>query len=183
MQISNNGNGVGKCGEWLRYDFSKAELEDFSKELARHTLERSRLEQQKKEVDAQLKATIEAETTQIAVLAGNVNTGHMQRMIDCAVLWHNPRNGRATIVRIDSGEIVRERAMTYEELQDRLPFNDPEPPVTTPPVVQEEEPKRRPVIALLENEEPKRRRVEALIEDGEIHDAEFTDIDGNVASE
>jgi len=61
---NNNGNGIGRCGEYLQYDFTKEELEEFSKELARHTIERSRLEQQKKEVDSQLKSQIEAENTQ-----------------------------------------------------------------------------------------------------------------------
>src|SRR5882724_6075187 len=112
---NNNGNGIGRCGEYLQYDFTKEELEEFSKELARHTIERSRLEQQKKEVDSQLKSQIEAENTQIAVLASDISTGHVSRMIDCAIFWHNPKNGRATICRIDTGEVVRERGMTYEE--------------------------------------------------------------------
>lgn len=159
--LSNHGNGIGRCGEFLQYDFTPEELAEFSKELARHTLERSRLEQQKREVDAQLKSQIEAENTQIAILANNISTGHTQRMIDCAILWHNPGNGRATIRRIDTGERVRERKMTYEEMQDRLPFDPPAPP--SPPQATEEE--------------PKRREVKALIEGGEIAEAEFVDVE------
>ncbi len=172
----NNGNGIGRCGEFLQYDFTPEELAEFSKELARHTLERSRLEQQKREVDAQLKSQIEATNTQIALLANNISTGHMLRMIDCAVLWHNPRNGRATIARIDTGEVVRERAMSYEELQDRLPFDPPTPP-SQPAQATASEPKRRAVKALIPEATPERQPIKALIEDGEIHDAEFTDVE------
>lgn len=174
--MNNNGNGIGRCGEFLQYDFTKEELEEFSKELARQTIERSRLEQQKKEVDSQLKSQIEAANSQIALLAANISTGHMSRMIDCGILWHNPRQGRATICRIDTGEVVRERAMSYEEMQDRLPF---EPPAATPPPVMDDgsDPKRKPVVALINDATPERQPVAALIEDGQIHDAEFTDVE------
>ncbi len=118
----NNGNAIGRCGEFLQYDFTPTELAEFSKELARHTLERARLEQQKKEVDAQLKAEIEAHNGEIGRLARDISTGHASRMIDCEIMWHNPENGRATVRRLDTGAVVRERAMLYEELQERLPF-------------------------------------------------------------
>lgn len=160
MTPNNNGNGIGKCGEYLRYEFTRDELEDKSKELARHTLERGRLEQNKKEVDSQLKAQIEAETSQIALLAGHINMGHESRMIDCAILWHNPKNGRATICRIDTGEVVRERAMTYDELQDRLPFHNTAETTTAAPSP-EPEPDRRPVAALI---------------GGEVQEAEFVEV-------
>lgn len=174
--MNNNGNGVGRCGEFLQYDFTKEELEDFSRELARHTIERSRLEQQKKEVDSQLKSQIEAENTQIAVLASNISTGHMSRMIDCAILWHNPRTGRATICRLDTGEQVRERSMTYEEMQDRLPF-EPDPTPEAPVMDDGKPSKRKRVAALIKDATPDRQPVAALIEDGKIHEAEFTDVE------
>lgn len=174
ITTTNSGNGIGRCGEFLQYDFTVDELAEFSQELARHTLERSRLEQQKKEVDSQLKSQIEAENTQITMLAGNISTKHERRMIACAILWHNPSPGRATICRIDTGEVVRERAMTLEELQERLPFDPPAQP--PPPAEAKGEPKRRAVKALIPEATPERQPVSALIEDGKIHDAEFTDM-------
>ncbi len=175
QNINNGGNGIGRCGEFLQYDFTADELAEFSQELARHTLERSRLEQAKKEVDSQFKSQIEAENTQITLLAGNISTKHERRMISCAILWHNPTPGRATICRIDTGEVVRERAMNFEELQERLPFEPPKPEPATAEA--KGKPKRRAVKALIPEATPERQPVAALIEDGEIHDAEFTDVE------
>jgi hypothetical protein len=40
-----------------------------------------------------------------------------RRMVRCAVLFHAPTEGTKRIIRVDTGEIVREETMTQAELQ------------------------------------------------------------------
>ncbi len=129
----NNGNAIGKCSEFLDYEFTRHELEGFAKDLAQYSLELARLEQAKKEVNAQLKSQIEATAGQIKVLAGRISASKERRMTECEVWFHYPANGRATIFAAGvsglsfDARYVREREMTGEELQDRLPFAPEEP--------------------------------------------------------
>lgn len=114
----------GKTSEYLKYEFTRAELAEKSQELARHTQLRDQLEQQKREIDKQLAAQIEAAISQVKVLAQHVSTGYEMRMVDCILHFHAPKEGRCTIERADNGELIRERAMTSEEMQESLQFGE-----------------------------------------------------------
>ncbi len=124
----NAGNPIGKCSEFRDYEFTRHELEGFAKDLAQYSLELARLEQAKKEVNAQLKSQIEATAGQIKVLAGRISASKERRMTECEVWFHYPTKGRATVFAAGvSGltldlRFVREREMTGDEMQERLPF-------------------------------------------------------------
>jgi hypothetical protein len=63
---------------------------------------------------------IEIEITQIQRLSNNINMGWEMREIECVVEFHKPRQGVKRIIRLDTGEIVREQQMSGGELQEKL---------------------------------------------------------------
>ncbi len=50
-------------------------------------------------------------------LAGVLKTGIERRMVGCQVLFHTPAEATKRIVRMDTGEVVKEEAMTPAECQ------------------------------------------------------------------
>lgn len=135
------------CTEYLSYTFTTEELADIAGQLARRNTEAAELEDRKKQVVSDFSAQITAAKAEISRLARLYSNGHEYRNIDCEVRFNDPASGRATIVRLDTGEVVKVRAMTGDELQQSLPF---EPPATPPEP--EPEPNRYPVRALIEGE-------------------------------
>ncbi len=106
----NAGNPIGKCSEFLDYEFTHRELEGFAKDLAQYSL-----------------------AGQIKLLAGRISASKERRMTECEVWFHYPAKGRATVFAAGvSGQTldlryIREREMTGEEMQERLPFAPEEP--------------------------------------------------------
>lgn len=103
--------------EYLKCDLTDTEIADAARELAKANARRASIEQQKKEVDSQLKGEIEAQNTVIARLAQLINAGHEYRNIDCRVELDTPEAGKKTIVRLDTGEVVNIKPMTDADRQ------------------------------------------------------------------
>ena len=108
---------------FLRVDFTVEELREFSKELARKTAELSQGEEDKKAAVSQFADRIAANRADTSRLARNINSGYEMRMVECDVLLNQPVTGTAQIVRLDTGEVVKERAMTGNEMQADLPLD------------------------------------------------------------
>jgi hypothetical protein len=106
-----------KHTEYLRYDFTTAELAEFSRDLARANQNRTALEQKKKSIDSQIKAEIEAANDSISQLSQHITTAHEYREIECYFVMDSPVKGRKTVFRIDTGEYVKETAMTDQDKQ------------------------------------------------------------------
>ncbi len=106
-----------KYVEYLKCDLTDAEVADAARDLARANARRQSIEQQKKEVDSQLKSEIEAANTVISRLSTLINTGHEYRNIECRVELDTPEPGKKTIVRLDTGEEVAVKAMTDADRQ------------------------------------------------------------------
>jgi hypothetical protein len=112
-----------KVKEYLRYTFSEEETKAIAKELALAVTRKTRAEEEQKSAQAQFKQRIEAEIATIGKLSNNINMGWDMREIDCTVQFHKPNEGFKTIVRLDTGEVVREAKMAGGELQENL-FRD-----------------------------------------------------------
>ena len=110
--------------KFLRYEFSEAELKEFSKALAREVQDLASLELAKKEAVTGFSAQVEARKSEIAKFARNISNRHEYRNIDCLVEFHKPNTGWKQIIRKDTGEIVEECAMTTQEMQEQLPFDE-----------------------------------------------------------
>lgn len=113
-----------KESHFLRCDFSAEELREFSRELARKTAELSQAEEDKKAAVSQFADRIAANRADTSRLARNINSGYEMRMTVCEVLLNTPVTGTARIVRSDTGEVVKERAMTGTEMQGSLELSD-----------------------------------------------------------
>jgi hypothetical protein len=68
--------------QYLKYTFTDPEINEAAKDLARAAQTRSNLEQRKKEVDASLKAEIEAQNSIVGHLSSSINNGYEYRDID-----------------------------------------------------------------------------------------------------
>jgi hypothetical protein len=51
---------------------------------------------------------------------GAENQNEKRREIECVVEFHKPKQGVKTIIRLDTGEVVREQQMSGGELQEKL---------------------------------------------------------------
>lgn len=111
---------IKKVTEYLRYQFTDAELLDLSKQLARKLAEQERAERELKEVSTQLKAAVTAKENEVSTLSHLVQNGYEYRNIECEVRFDHPEKGKKTMLRMDTGEIVSESKMTGEDLQGQL---------------------------------------------------------------
>lgn len=111
---------MSKINEYVKVVFTDAEVADFARGLAQANRKRSSIEQQKKEVDTQLKAEIEAENTNIKRLSDHISNGHEYRNVECRVDLDTPEDGKRSIVRLDTGEVVKVQPMTDMDRQMRL---------------------------------------------------------------
>jgi hypothetical protein len=124
--------------ELLRCDFTPDEWAESARQLATATRLRSELEQEKKEIDSQYKAKIEEQIGRASKLAALLGAGYEMRNVPCEIIVDKPEPGQATIVRQDTGEIVRTRPMTDMERQAVLDFmvnhpaEEPKPPEPPP---------------------------------------------------
>lgn len=104
---------VHKERKYLRYDFSDAEMLQMGKELARVNERIGALEKEKEESEGEG-----------AHLSLCLNKGYEMRDIECIVAFHSPRNGRKTITRTDTMEVVSEEPMDAHEMQEQLAIEE-----------------------------------------------------------
>lgn len=110
--------------EWLKYEFSEDELKEFAKKLAYETRELMENEETKKSVMSDFKSKIESSKEKISKLSNLINNGYEYRNIDCEVQLNSPEDGQKTIIRKDTGEVVKSLSMTEEEKQEKLNFKE-----------------------------------------------------------
>lgn len=115
---------VHKERKYLRYDFSDAEMLQMGKELARVNERIGALEKEKEEVVSAIKAKISRSEGEGAHLSLCLNKGYEMRDIECIVAFHSPRNGRKTITRTDTMEVVSEEPMDAHEMQEQLAIEE-----------------------------------------------------------
>lgn len=107
---------------FLRCNFTPEEISDFSKELARKVSEVAQAEENKKAAVAQFSEQIAGAKAKCSQLARNIDSGYEMRNVDCRVDLDTPVVGTASIVRTDTNETVKTRAMNADELQQSLPL-------------------------------------------------------------
>jgi hypothetical protein len=112
--------------EYLRYEFSEEELRGKSKQLALSIQLKTQAQEEQKAAASQFKERIESADAQIGKLSRDINSGWEMRNVDCQVQFHTPTVGAKTVVRLDTGEIVKESAMLQSELQENLFSSDNE---------------------------------------------------------
>lgn len=109
-----------ECREYLRCDFTDAEIIDLSKKLARQISEHSAAERELKEVTSQLKANVTAKETAMAQTASLVQNGYEYRTVDCQRFFDHPEKGKKSLIRMDTGDTVSIDRMSGDDLQGQL---------------------------------------------------------------
>lgn len=111
-----------KVWEQVSYAFTPAELLELGAELARESQIIDDLHQEQKKLAAQFKFAVSDAEGRRWKLARKINEKSEMRDAECVVRLHTPVVGKKSLVRLDTGEIVREEKMTPAEMQDQLPF-------------------------------------------------------------
>lgn len=129
---------VMKTWENLKCPFTHEELLERAKELSMHTQNLVQEEATKKEIISEIGGRIAKHRAHMNLLSVQISNGYEMRQIECEVWLNRPERGTKTVVRLDTGEIVRESPMTAAERQMMLPFEKAEQPQT------EEQPGEQP---------------------------------------
>ena len=119
-----NSMRMKKSKEYLKCDFTEKEILEFGSDLARKHSEINELEEQKKRVTSDFKAKSDAAEAEASVLARKIQNKHEFRDVECQEIY-NYVDKSVTIVRLDTGEIVKTRNMREDEKQELL-FPDKE---------------------------------------------------------
>jgi hypothetical protein len=90
-------------------------------ELVKRLEEKEELEDRKKTAADDFKSAIGVKEFDVKKLARQIGTGIEHREIECRELFHFARNLVETI-RLDTGEVIRSRAMRPEERQAGLEY-------------------------------------------------------------
>lgn len=112
-----------KVSKHLSCLLSDQEIRTMGQELARANAQKDEAEERKKAVDAQLKSEIESHATRSASLARTINNGYQYKDVECVMRFDYVTN-TVTTVRTDTGAVIDTRAMTTEERQVELKFED-----------------------------------------------------------
>lgn len=110
--------------ETLKFTFSADEIRELGQQLARETQGVYDLETRKKELDAELGASIKSANGRIADITKRLNNGYEMREIEVIVLFDEPKQGMKRIIRVDNNEHLRDEAMTFDEMQRGFGFSE-----------------------------------------------------------
>lgn len=102
--------------QYLKYDFTEEELKEMSEEIARSILERDEATSQLKGLKSQFDSTIKVAEAKISNLAEKLRSKYEYRTIPCQEII-NYITGKYTLIRKDTGEVIKERELTIKESQ------------------------------------------------------------------
>jgi hypothetical protein len=106
--------------ELCRYQFSNDELRVLGVQLAREAQDAIALKEERATVVADYAARLKEASRRVAEFSHKLNCGYEMRDTECIVMMDSPRPGTKTIVRVDTGEAIREELMAEDERQGAL---------------------------------------------------------------
>lgn len=107
--------------EWLQVRYTMAERLDLAEKLARCQASIEQAEDQKKATDAQHKDLVTRLETERRSLTRKLTAGGEMRNVDCTWLLGDPTPSEKTLVRLDTGEVVRIVPMIGTDFQEEIP--------------------------------------------------------------
>lgn len=105
--------------EYLKCVLSHNELLEYGNGLARLHAEANELKEQAKSVASDFKAKIDAAGSEAGIFARAIQNGFEYRDVECEV-DRDFETKKVYTTRLDTGEIIKSRDMTQEEMQGRL---------------------------------------------------------------
>jgi len=108
--------------EAIKYTFGPNEIRTLGESLAREAQNVFDLRAQKASTVAELSASIKSAESRVGDLTQKINNGYEMREVECLALMETPRPGMKRIIRVDTNEMVREEAMTMNEMQQGFGF-------------------------------------------------------------
>ena len=112
-----------KTKEHLKCELTEAEIKQLGYDLARKYSEITDLEENKKAVSSDFKSQIDAATALASSMSRKIQNGYEFRDVECEIRRDYARK-IIEWVRLDTGEIFKDRIMTADELQEDLFEND-----------------------------------------------------------
>jgi hypothetical protein len=109
--------------EEVRYEFSVHELRELGAKLAEAAHAARELQRQKTTAAANFAASIKSADDIVAGLTDKIRNGYETRLGECIVRLDCPRPGLKEYVRLDTGEVAREAAMSPSDMQRALPLD------------------------------------------------------------
>ena len=106
--------------EYIQHTFTEDEKKEIAAEMARNVSEKSNLEDDKKARNSEFNGKIDLLQAQVNLAAGKLNSGYEHIYVKCEVV-RNYETKRVGFFRVDTGEMVKDRDMTDDELQMQLP--------------------------------------------------------------
>lgn len=113
-----------ECTLTLECQLTDGEKINYSKELSDALIKIRGLENTLKSFQVQAKAEITCAEEQVSIYTQKISTGKEFREIKCSILY-SFENLLKTIVRADTGEIVKVQPMTTDEAQEELKLHPP----------------------------------------------------------
>lgn len=113
-----------KITELLKCDLTKDELLDYGQRAADAHEQAGRLADQAKATAKEFKGKVDTHIATAEQLQGAIRSRYEYRNIECEQI-ENFTDKTITIIRLDSGEVVKTRKMNVEELQE-LPLDTTE---------------------------------------------------------
>jgi len=108
--------------ESCKYVFTAEEKAELAAEMAQGVAELREKEDDKKAVMSDFKSAIDTLSARTNGLAGKLNNGFEMRQIECEVVRDYP-NHLIQYIRTDTGECVRTKKMSQEDLEMGLPMD------------------------------------------------------------
>lgn len=107
----------------LECELTQEELNDRAQKMSSSMLTYDEIEDRKKDVAKNMAEEMSSLRDQMRLYSLAIRKKTENRPVICRVQFHSPELGMKRIIRNDTGEIVRDETMSYEERQSNL-FDD-----------------------------------------------------------
>lgn len=114
-----------KSTEYLRHDFTQPELLELGGQLAEAYQSLDQIENEEAAIKAQIKERKSGVQLKIGTLSRNISARFDMQNVECRWDYGKPNAGEVSCFRIDTGAFVKARAMTGQERQEEIKFDEP----------------------------------------------------------
>lgn len=104
----------------LRYSFTSMEKMELGIKLANTLSDIVQIEQDLDKIKTEFKSRTASAEASLNAIRDKINSGYEMRQTKCEIHLDKPEAGRATVIRLDTGEVVETRDMTEAEKQAEL---------------------------------------------------------------